>query len=211
MIFILTCVRIDLRESVFTLSSSLRLLFVLVEFHTNAALSAVVAIEVDGKEYTGAAYFVRTLLAEMFDLPHTVDLVITQDGELDLLMLVLLLLWFCEDLLFPLLTTSAKVDDKVEGGLFGDIEVGQCAVDVKGSPAEDEAELTRDRGCSLDLALDLADGGEAVNLEGDCVPREGADKDLHGWCFAPLALYSRKGVRRGGGVGSEVGRGCARG
>jgi hypothetical protein len=53
--------------------------------------------------------------------PHRVDLVVLEDGHLDLLPLVLDLLGGGVVLLLPLLSTSSETQDEVKGGLLLDV------------------------------------------------------------------------------------------
>ncbi|PON88755.1 hypothetical protein TorRG33x02_154610 [Trema orientale] len=89
-----------------------------------ATLTAVVPVEVVGHEGTGTALGVRALLPEPLDLPRVIDLVELEDGELDLLLLVLDFLGLGVRLLLPLLGSSPEAEHEVEGRLLLDVVVG---------------------------------------------------------------------------------------
>ncbi|PON43204.1 LOW QUALITY PROTEIN: hypothetical protein PanWU01x14_275470, partial [Parasponia andersonii] len=89
-----------------------------------ATLTAVVPVEVVGHEGTGTALGVGALLPEPLDLPRVIDLVELEDGELDLLLLVLDFLGLGVGLLLPLLGSSPEAEHEVEGRFLLDVVVG---------------------------------------------------------------------------------------
>ena len=130
------------------------------------------SVEVVGHEGAGAALGVGALLAEPLDLPAVVDLVELEDGELDLLVLVLDLLGLGVGLLLPLLGAAAEAEHEVEGRLLLDVVVREGATVLQLLPGEDEALLVRgDALLVLDLGLHIVDGVGGLDLEGDGLPR----------------------------------------
>ena len=71
-----------------------------------------------GHESASTAEFVGAGLSETLDLVVGVDLVVLQDGELNLLVLVLDLLGLGVDSLLLLLATTNHGDDNIEGALL---------------------------------------------------------------------------------------------
>ena len=123
------------------------------------------SVEVVGHEGAGAALRVGALLAEALDLAGVVDLVELEDGELDLLLLVLDLLWLCVGFLLALFGATAKAEDQVEGGLLLDVVVGEGATILELLSGEDETLLVRrDALLVLDLCLDVVDRVRGLNL-----------------------------------------------
>ena len=69
----------------------------------------------------------------------------------------------------------------MESGLLLDIIVGEGAAVLKLLAGEDQALLVRGNSfLVLDLAFDIIDRVRGLHLEGDSLPREGLDKNLHG-------------------------------
>mmetsp|Transcript_12429 Transcript_12429/g.29130 ORF Transcript_12429/g.29130 Transcript_12429/m.29130 type:complete len:203 (-) Transcript_12429:4-612(-) len=84
-----------------------------------AALAAVVAVEVETHEDTSTTVGVGALLAEAGNLARSlVDAVVLEDSELDLLVLALDLLGLGVGLLLALLATTVKRHGKVVGALL---------------------------------------------------------------------------------------------
>jgi hypothetical protein len=68
----------------------------------------------------------------------------------------------------------------VEGGLLLDVVVGEGATILKLFSSEDEALLVgRDTLFVLDLGLDIIDGVRELDFEGNGLPRQSLDEDLH--------------------------------
>ena len=131
-----------------------------------SALTAVVAITVTGHEGPGAAVGVGALLAEALHLAGVVDLVELEDGELDLLLLVLDLLGFGVGLLLPLLShAAAEAEDEVEGALLLDVVVGEGPAILELFSGEDQALLVRGNALLvLDLGFHIVDGVGGFNF-----------------------------------------------
>lgn len=89
-----------------------------------ATLTAVVPIEVIGHKSSGTTLGIGTLLPQPLDLPRVVYLVELEDGELDLLLLMLDLLGLRVGLLLPLLGSSPEAENKMEGGFLLDVVIG---------------------------------------------------------------------------------------
>jgi hypothetical protein len=146
-----------------------------------AALAAVVAVEVVGHEGAGAAVGVGALLAEAGHLAGgVVHLVELEEGELDLLVLVLDLLGLGVRLLLALLGAAAEAEHQVESGLLLDVVVGEGAAVLELLAGEDEALLVRrDALLVLDLGLHVVDGVRGLHLQRDRLARQGLHEDLH--------------------------------
>jgi len=101
------------------------------------------------------------------------------------------------NLLFPLLSSSAKTKDKVKGGLLLDVVIREGAAIFKLLTSEDETLLIRGNSfLVLDLRLNVVDGVRGLDIKGDglacviifisqreasavtrCVPADGTRKD----------------------------------
>jgi len=92
---------------------------------------------VDAETYLGR----RALPAETLNLPVTVDLVVLEHSELDLLALVLDLLGGGVDLLLALLAASTETQHQVESGLLLDVVVGEGAAVLELLSGEDQTLL----------------------------------------------------------------------
>ena len=79
------------------------------------ALAAVLPVKVGGHEDASTALLARALPAETVDLAVIVDAVVLEDGQLDLLVLVLLLLGRRVVLLLAFLSSSAESQHQVKG------------------------------------------------------------------------------------------------
>ena len=78
------------------------------------------------------------------------------------------------------LHSSSKSENQMEGALLLDVVVGQSSSVLELLASEDESLLIGwDSFLVLDLLLHIVDGVRALNLEGDGLPSEGLDKDLH--------------------------------
>jgi hypothetical protein len=86
-----------------------------VERHKDAS-TALGALQqsLGAVEHNRTRYTHRALLPQAHDLAIGVDLVVLEDGHLDLLPLMLDLLGSVVGLLFPLLGTSAQTQDKMK-------------------------------------------------------------------------------------------------
>jgi len=101
-------------------SANLRFLFGLVKDEGQTAFSAVLTIKVGGHEYTSTAVLVRTFTTQTSYLAILIHFVVLEDGELDLLLLVLVLLRCRVVLLLSLLGTSRQRWHEVQSSLAGD-------------------------------------------------------------------------------------------
>ncbi len=132
-----------------------------------------------GHESSCAALGVRALLPKPLHLSRVIDLVELEDGELDLLVLVLDLLRFGVGLLLTLLGASPETEHKVERGFLLDIVVGKGSAVLKLLSGEDQTLLVGgDSFLVLDLGLYVVNGVGGLHLEGDCLPGKGFDVDL---------------------------------
>jgi hypothetical protein len=120
------------------------------------------------------------LAPQTLDLAVAVDLVVLKHSKLVLLALVLDLLGGGVDLLLPLLATTTEAEHQVEGALLLDVVVGEGPAVLELLAGEDQPLLVRGNSLLvLDLGLDIVDGVGRLHLEGDSLPREGLDEDLH--------------------------------
>merc|ERR1712037_480806 len=153
----------------------------LVEHVGETALAAVLAVKVSSHEDSSAALLSRALTAQTVDLAIVVNLVVLEDGQLDLPVLVLDLLGGGVVLLLPLLSTSPQPEDEVEGGPLLDVVVGQSPAILQLLASKDQPLLVRgDSLLVLDLRLHILDGVRRLPLEGDGLAREGLHEDPHG-------------------------------
>merc|ERR1712110_840208 len=76
--------------------------------------------------------------------------------------------------------SSTEEEHKVQGGLLLDVVVLESAAILELLAGEDKALLIRgDALLVLDLGLHGLDGVSALDLEGDSLPRQCLDEDLH--------------------------------
>jgi hypothetical protein len=107
---------------------------------TYTTLSTALPVLVPSHEDTGTTGGLGALPSETLDAALRVDLVVLEDGHLDLLPLVLDLLGGGVVLLLPLLGTSSETQDEVEGGLLLDV----CYVGRTDADDEQEKRGKRD-------------------------------------------------------------------
>jgi len=144
------------------------------------AAAAVLTVEVSRHENAGTAVLVGTLTPQARDLAILVNLVVLENGKLDLLSLVLDLLGGGEGLLLTLLATTSQAEDEMEGRLLLDVVIGQSTTILELLAREDQTLLVgRDAFLVLDLGFHILDGIAWLDLEGDGLPRESLDEDLH--------------------------------
>jgi len=157
----------------------LRLAVLLVEHVREAALAAVLPVEVRGHEDTRAAR--RAHATQPRDLAVAVDLVVLQRGELDLLVLVLDLLRLGVDLLLALLAAAAQTEHEVQRRLLLDVVVRERAAILKLLAREDQALLVgRDALLVLDLGLHVVNRIGRLDLQRDGLASKRLNEDLHG-------------------------------
>merc|ERR1711899_152582 len=78
------------------------------------------------------------------------------------------------------LHTSTESEDQMKGGLFLDVVVGQSSAILQLLASEDQTLLVwGDSLLVLDLSLDVLNGIAGLNLQGDGLPCESPDEDLH--------------------------------
>jgi len=99
----------------------------LVEDVGEMASSAVLTVEMRGHEDAGAAVLVGALTTKTGDFTVLINLVVLEDGKLDLLFLVLDLLGGSEGLLLALFPATPEAQDQMESGLFLDVIVGESS------------------------------------------------------------------------------------
>ena len=144
------------------------------------ALAAGVTVVVSSEEVASTAALGRALTAETVDLAVVVDLVVLEDGELDLLVLVRDLLGRGVVLLLAFLATTAQAEHEVQRALLLDVVVGEGAAVLELLAGEDEALLVRgDALLVLDLGLYVLDAVAGLDLKGDGLARKGLHEDLH--------------------------------
>ena len=149
------------------------------------ALAAVVTIFVGSHEDSGTAGLAGALTAQTVDLAVFVDLVVLEDGEFDLLPLVLDLLGGGVILLLALLGATTEAQHQVQSGLLLDVVVGQGAAIFQLLAGEDQTLLIwRDALLILDFGFDILDRIGRFDLKGDGLARQGLDEDLHPGCLS---------------------------
>ena len=100
------------------------------------------------------------------------------------------------------LLTTTEAEHQVEGGLLLDVVVSKGSAILQLLASEDETLLVRRNALLvLDLGLDIVDGVAALDLEGDGLPGQGLDEDLHlaGTTNRALALAREVGFACFGG------------
>merc|ERR1712203_929673 len=76
--------------------------------------------------------------------------------------------------------SSTESKDQMESGLFLDVVVGESSAVLKLLSSEDQTLLVwGDSLLVLDLSLDIFNGIAGLNLQGDGLPCESLDEDLH--------------------------------
>jgi len=110
----------------------------------------------------------RTVLPQPDNLTSILNPVILEGLKGDGLAPALDLLGLGEDLLFPLLSSSAKTKDQVQGGFLLNVVVAKGAAVLKLLSGEDKTLLIRGNTfLVLDLGLDVVDGVRGLDIEGD--------------------------------------------
>jgi len=144
------------------------------------ASAAVLAVEMSGHENASAAVLVGTFTTKTGDLAVLVNLVVLQDGKLDLLSLVLDLLGGGEGLLLTLLAATSEAEDKMKSGLLLDVVVREGPSILELLAGEDQPLLIGwNAFFVLNLSLDILDAITGLDLEGDGLTREGFYENLH--------------------------------
>merc|ERR1719419_172900 len=156
------------------------LVFGLVEHVGQAALAAVLPVKVGSHEDAGTTLLGRAFTTQTVDLAVVVRLVVLEDGQLDLLVLVLDLLGGGVVLLLALLAATPEPEDQVKGRLLLNVVIRQGPPVLQLLAGKDQPLLVRgDSLLVLDLGLDILDRVAGFHLKGDSLAREGLDEDLH--------------------------------
>merc|ERR1711892_1009138 len=136
----------------------------LVEHVGQAALPAVLAVEMSSHEHSSAALLSRALT------PKSVNLAV----------LVLNLLGSGVILLLALLGATPEPQHQVQGTLLLDVVVTEGAPILELLPSEDKPLLVwRDSLLVLNFGLHILDGIGWFHLKGDGLARKGLHEDLH--------------------------------
>jgi len=78
------------------------------------------------------------------------------------------------------LHATTETEDQMESGLLLDVVIRESASVFELLSGENQPLLIRgDSLLVLDLRLDVVDGVRGLDLKGDCLAREGLDKNLH--------------------------------
>merc|ERR1712216_707605 len=169
-----------LQDTNTTSSEDFTLVVLLVDIGESAE-TTVVSVKVLGHEDTWA---LRADLSKSLHVTVSVDLVVLQGSELDLLVDVLDLLWLGVGLLLTLLTTTTKTEHQVQGRLLLDVVVGKSSSVLELLTGEDKSLLVRwDSLLVLDLGLHIFDCVRRLNLKSDGLASQCLHKDLHGCLF----------------------------
>lgn len=153
------------------------------------AFTAVVTIFVGGHEDSGTAGLAGALATQTVDLTVFVDLVVLEDGEFDLLPLVLDLLGGGVILLLALLGATTETQHQMKRRLLLDVVVRQGAAIFQLLASEDQTLLIwGDSFLVLDFGLDILDRIGRFDLKGDGLARQGLDEDLHPGCLPSKKL-----------------------
>lgn len=145
-----------------------------------AALAAVLTVLVECHEDPSAALRCGALTTETFDLPIGINLVVFQDGHLDLFALVLDLLGGVVSLLLSLFGTTTETENQVECRLLLYVIVAESAAVLELLAGKDQALLVRrDAFLVLYLSFDVIDCVRGLDFESDSFAREGLDENLH--------------------------------
>jgi len=164
----------------------------LVENKGQSTLTASLTVKVSGHKDTSTASFCGALTTQTVDLAVIIDLVVLEDGKLDLPVLVLDLLGGGVILLLALLATTSQSEDQVKGRFLLDIVIRQGASIFQLLASEDQSLLVRGNSLLiLNLGLHILDGIAGLNLKGDCFARQGLDENLHDENTTPMSSLSR--------------------
>ena len=126
----------------------------LLKHEGELALAAVLTVLVPGHKDAGTALGRGALATEALDVAIAVDLVVPEDGHLDLLALVGDALGGGVNLLLALLGTTTQAEHQVEGRLLLDVVVDQGAAILELLASKAEALLGR-RDALLVLGIGL--------------------------------------------------------
>ena len=152
----------------------------LLEDVGQTALSAVLTVMVPSHEDTSTAGSAGAFTTKTGDLARLVDLVVLEDGQLDLLLLVLDLLGGSVGLLLALLTTTEKLGVQVQGAVVLNTVQSELLAVGKGLTGEREALETRGETFTfLNQGLDGVHRGVGGDVQGKGVTLKRLYKNLH--------------------------------
>mmetsp|Transcript_27776 Transcript_27776/g.47034 ORF Transcript_27776/g.47034 Transcript_27776/m.47034 type:complete len:205 (+) Transcript_27776:165-779(+) len=156
-------------------------LLILLENVSQSALSAVLTVLVSSHEDTSTTVWVGALHTSAGDHTTIVHLVELQHGQRHLLLLMLDLLWLGVVLLLLLLTTTTtQPQHQVQSALLLNVVVSQSATILELLAGKDQTLLVGwDSLLVLNLRLHILDGIIALDLEGDSLPCQSFNKNLH--------------------------------
>ena len=131
-----------------------------------STLSAVVTIVVLGHEASNSGN--RRVLSEPDNLSTILNTVVLEGLERNSLVNTLRLLGLGVNLLLPLLSSSTKTEDQVQGGFLLDVVIGESTSILQLLSSEDQTLLIRgDSLLILDLGFDIVNGIRWLNIERD--------------------------------------------
>lgn len=146
-----------------------------------AALATVLPVKMCSHEDTSTTVVAGTLSPQASDLPILIHLVELEHGQLDLLLLVLVLLGSGVVLLLALLGATTQTEHQVQCRLLLDVVVRQGAPIFQLLAGKDETLLVRGNALLvLDFGLHILDGITGFDLKSDGLARESLHEDLHG-------------------------------
>ena len=88
------------------------------------------------------------------------------------------------------LHAASQAQNQVKGRFLLDVVIRQGTTVLQLLASEDQALLVgRDAFLVLDLSLDIVYGVTGLNIQGDRLPRQGLDKDLHRCCKCELKCF----------------------
>jgi hypothetical protein len=166
-----------LRDSNESLSLSF---FLALEDVSQTALSAVLTVMMPSHEDTSTTGGGGALTAKTSNLARLVNLVVLENGQFDLLLLVLDLLGSSVSLLLTLLTTTEQLGVQVQGAVVLNTVQSEVLTISKGLASEREAlESSRETFTLLNQGLNGIYRGVGINVQGKGVALERLYKDLH--------------------------------
>ena len=146
------------------LKSRKYLLLHLVVHESGSRFSTVVTVSVLSHEASNPCN--RGILSESHNLTISLNSVVLEGLERDVLTPALDLLGLGENLLFSLLSSSTKTENKVKSGLLLDVVVRKSAAILELLSSENKTLLIRrDSFLILDLSLYVVDGVGRLNIE----------------------------------------------
>jgi len=148
------------------LSRTFNLLLHILVKEGGSTLSAVVTIVVLGHEASNSGD--GRVLSKPDNLSSVLNLVVLEGLKRNGLVDTLVLLGLGVNLLLPLLSSSTKTEDQVQGGLLLDVVIGESTSIFQLLTSEDQTLLIRgDSLLVLDLGFDIVNGIRWLNIERD--------------------------------------------